>query len=51
MKCQECGADRPLTYRSTTLGLRSVCAPCIRKNHPETIRLGNRKWRERDERE
>jgi hypothetical protein len=37
--CEECGHDRPLTYRSRELGKKAVCAPCIRANHPETINM------------
>lgn len=37
MICEECRRDRPLTYRVPSLGLRSVCADCVRDNHPETL--------------
>ena len=38
MKCEECGRERPLTYRSRKLGKRSVCADCNRAKHPEAER-------------
>jgi hypothetical protein len=28
--CERCHRDQVLTYRSKALGLRSICAPCIR---------------------
>lgn len=31
MRCEECGQDRPLTYRNRLINKRSVCGPCIRK--------------------
>ena len=37
MKCDECGQERPLTYRASKLGKRSVCASCIRANHSGTL--------------
>lgn len=37
MICEECGRDRLLTYRSTELHKRSVCADCIRAHHPDTM--------------
>lgn len=36
VRCEECGLDKPLTYRAPALGLERVCASCIRANHPET---------------
>jgi hypothetical protein len=31
VRCEECGEDRPLTYRNTARGKRSVCGPCVRQ--------------------
>lgn len=39
MRCEECGEDRALTYRSEPLRKRSVCAPCVRLNHPGTLNM------------
>jgi hypothetical protein len=40
MICDLCGKDKPLTYHSFVLPLRSVCGQCIREKLPFT--LGNK---------